>query len=236
MHSNSDILKDLFDKVKANGVLNDTKLTCGNKYIAATSAQGNIGVCATLGVVVEPVRCSDLDFSVVNDRIVANALVNAFVNYGCRIDGYGDIFDAINFDRYRSIVMIGYFGPLVNKFRRSDIALNIFDLDQHEVPVLPMEQQIEYLRKADCVILTSTSISNGTFDGIVGSTPLSADIFMLGPSTPMDDTLFEYSNVKGLFGSVFKPFDQDTLGVIAEGGGTCIFKQYMDKVYRVRAK
>ncbi len=234
MSSNFDILSNLFNKVKSNSVLDGIKLTCGSKYIAATTARGNIGVCATLGVSVDSDCNQNLDFSMVNHRIVANALVNSVVNYGCRIDGYGDIFDAVNFDRYRSIVMIGYFGPLVNKFKGGGIALNVFDIDQREVPVIPMALQAEYLSKADCVILTSTSISNNTFDGIVRNTPLASDIFMLGPSTPMDDALFGYPNIKGLFGSVFKPFDESTLRVIAEGGGTCIFKRYMDKVYRIR--
>lgn len=234
MHSNSDILKDLFDKANSSSILDNIKLTCGSKYIAATTTNGNIGVCATLGVSVDPICNNNIDFKLVNNRIVANALVNSVVNYGCKIDGNGDIFDAVNFDCYRSIVMIGYFGPLVNKFMGRDIALNIFDIDQREVPVIPMERQTEYLGKADCVILTSTSISNNTFDGIVRNTPHSTDIFLLGPSTPMDDILFGYPNIKGLFGSVFKPFDESTLRVIAEGGGTCIFKQYMDKVYRLR--
>ncbi|MGE0078912.1 MAG: DUF364 domain-containing protein [Bacteroidales bacterium] len=233
MKCNNDILKTLFEKIHQNKKA-ELSYILGAKYVAVTNSAGHIGVCATLGNEIDGFDIDNLNFDCTEDRIVINALVNSYINYSTRFDGGGDIFSIINFDKYSSIVMIGYFGPLVNKFMGKNIALNIFDLDQREVPVLPMEQQAEYLSKADCVILTSTSISNNTFEGIVRNTPSSSDIFLLGPSTPMDDALFEYPNVKGLFGSVFKPFDENTLKIIADGGGTCLFKQYMEKIYKMR--
>lgn len=130
--------------------------------------------------------------------------------------------------------MIGYFGSLVKKFENKNVAINAFDLDQLEVPVLPIQQQAEYLQKSDCVIVTSTSIANGTLSGIVDNTPQTSDIFLLGPSTPMDDTFFECPQVKGLFGSIFEPNDNVTLDIISNGGGTRQFIQYMRKVYKVR--
>ncbi|HNV52337.1 MAG TPA: DUF364 domain-containing protein, partial [Tenuifilaceae bacterium] len=149
-------------------------------------------------------------------------------------EGNGDIFEVINFEKYRSIVMIGYFGSLVKKFENKNITIYAFDLDQLEMPVLPMEQQTEYLKKSDCVIVTSTSIANGTLSSIIKNTPLNSDVYMLGPSTPMDNSFFEYPQVKGLFGSVFRPNDNDTLSTIYSGGGTRQFIQFMQKVYMVR--
>lgn len=234
MHSNSDILVNLFDKVKAVNALGGIKLMYGAKYVAAIDENGNIGVSATLGVGVDSVNLTSLNFDKVNDRIIANALVNTIVNYNADMNGNGDIFGVINFDRYRSIVMIGYFGSLVKKFENKNITVNAFDLDQLEMPVLPIEQQADYLQKSDCVIVTSTSIANGTFLGILNNTPLSSDIYLLGPSTPMDDSFFQYPQVKGLFGSVFRPNDKETLDIILSGGGTRQFIQNMQKVYRLR--
>lgn len=234
MHSNSDILVNLFDKVKVNNVLESVKLIYSVKYVAAITENGNIGVTATLGVEVDSVNIKNLNFDKVNDRIVANALVNALVNYSSMFEGNGDIFEVINFEKYRSIVMIGYFGSLVKKFENKNITINAFDLDQLEMPVLPMEQQAEYLKKSDCVIVTSTSIANGTLSSIIKNTPLNSDVYMLGPSTPMDNSFFEYPQVKGLFGSVFRPNDNDTLSIISNGGGTRQFIQFMQKVYMVR--
>lgn len=234
MHSNSDILADLFDKVKISNHIDSLEFIFGSKYVAATAENGNIGVSATLGVEVESVDIKNLNFDKVNDRIIANALVNAFVNYSSTLKGNGDIFDVVNFDKYRNIVMIGYFGSLAKKFENKNISINAFDLDQLEMPILPINKQTEYLEKSDCVIVTSTSIANGTFSGIINNTPLSSDIYLLGPSTPMDDTFFEYPQVKGLFGSTFVPNDNNTLDIISNGGGTRQFIQNMQKVYKLR--
>ncbi len=234
MHSNSDILVDLFDKVKVSNALESVELIFGAKYVAAIAENGNIGVSATLGVEEDSVNIKNLNFDKVNDRIIVNALVNAFVNYNSTLKGNGDIFEVVNFDKYRNIVMIGYFGSLVKKFECKNIAINAFDLDQLEMPVLPIERQAEYLQKSDCVIVTSTSIANGTFAGIIENTPFESDVYMLGPSTPMDDLFFNYPQVKGLFGSTFRPNDNDTLNIISSGGGTRQFIQYMQKVYKVR--
>jgi len=234
MTGNNDILVNLFDKFKLNSSIVDQRLIEGSKYVASVNKFGNIGVCATLGVDVNDVDLNSPNFGLVSDRIAVNALVNSYSNYNSKIDGAGDIFTVVDFNKYSSIVMIGYFSSLAKKFEGRNIELNVFDLNQQEMPVLPMEKQAEYLSRADCIILTSTSISNNTFGGIVENSSKLSDLFSLGPSTPMDDLLFEYPQVKGLFGSLFKPFDNNPLQIIVEGGGTRQFMQYMEKVYRIR--
>lgn len=233
MTGKNDILINLFDKFKLNNNIGDKRLIVGDKYVASIN-EGKIGVCATLGVDVNDVDLNSPKFDLVRDRIAVNALVNSYSNYTNKIDGAGDIFQVVDFNKYSSIVMIGYFSSLAKKFEGKNIELNVFDLNQHEMPVLPMDKQAEYLSKADCIILTSTSISNNTFGGIVENSSKLADLFLLGPSTPMDDLLFEYPQVKGLFGSLFKPFDNNPLQIISEGGGTRQFMQYMEKVYKIR--
>ena len=81
MHSNSDILVNLFDKVKVSSVLESVKLIYGVKYVAAITENGNIGVTATLGVEVDSVNIKNLNFDKVNDRIVANARQTRCVRY-----------------------------------------------------------------------------------------------------------------------------------------------------------
>ncbi|MGD9978261.1 MAG: DUF364 domain-containing protein [Bacteroidales bacterium] len=234
MKGKNDILINLFEKVQQTLNIEKTKFTWGAKYVAAMNEYGQIGVCATLGINIDGVDLHKPDFGSIKHRIAINALVNSYLNYSEEFDGRGDIFATINFGKYQNIVMIGYFGSLARKFEGKGITLNIFDLDQLEMPVLPMNKQVECLQKCDCVIATSTSISNGTLTGIIGNAPNSADIFLLGPSTPMDALMFAYPNIKGLFGSVFKPFDENPLSIIAQGEGTRQFMQYMEKVYRVR--
>lgn len=234
MKGKNDILINLFEKVQQTLNIEKTKFTWGAKYVAAMNEYGKIGVCATLGINIDGVDLHKPDFGSIKHRIAINALVNSHLNYSEEFDGRGDIFTTIDFEKYKNIVMIGYFGSLAKKFEGKGITLNIFDLDQLEMPVLPIAKQVEYLHRCDCVIATSTSISNGTLNGIIENTPNSADIFLLGPSTPMDSLMFTTPNIKGLFGSVFKLHDQNPLNIIAQGEGTRQFMQYMQKVYKIR--
>ncbi|HQN84435.1 MAG TPA: DUF364 domain-containing protein [Tenuifilaceae bacterium] len=230
----NDILSVLYEAIPAGNKQGEDIFTFGSVYVAASTSEGNIGVCATLGVTVPCFNPAYFNIDRVADRVALNALINARVNYSVLYDGAADIFDVVDFTRYQSIVMIGYFRSLVDKLSSSGVETFIFDLNQHDVPVMPMKLQQEYLGRADCVIVSSTSISNGTFNGLIVNTPASTNVYMLGPSTPMCDVMFSYPQVKGLFGSVFEPHDQKTIQIIAAGGGTRQFKTCMRKVYRLR--
>ena len=43
--------------------------------------------------------------------------------------------------------------------------------------------------------------------------------------------MFNYRNIKLLFGSVFEPNDVNTLKIIQQGGGTKQFLPFMNKVF-----
>ncbi|MEW5844657.1 MAG: DUF364 domain-containing protein [Bacteroidota bacterium] len=234
MPDNYDILEQLFEKAKGIKPISDAQFTFGEKYVAAMINGGQIGVCATLNVKVHQSHISNIDFSKAEYRVVANAFANASLNYLSKPDGYGDIFDVVDFTRFANPVMIGYFGSLVQKLQGKGVSPVVFDIDQHDAPVLPMEKQHEYLTQADCVILTSTSLGNGTFGGIAKAVSPKCSIYMLGPSTPLDDLMFTIPQVKGLFGSIFPVNNTETLSLIAQGYGTRGFMHTMRKVYRVK--
>lgn len=233
MIANFDILRSLFEKANHLCPYHETSFTFGEKYVAAISKEGNIGVCATLNARVNPNDTLSINFSNQANRVIINAYVNSVLNYRNHLDGAGDIFDTVDFSTYSIVVMIGYFGSLVEKLKGKGVFPSVFDIDQNEVPVLPMAEQAKYLSKADCIILSSTSIGNSTFGGIVDATPSNCSIFMLGPSTPLDDLMFNIPKVKGVFGSTFPPNHTETLNLIAQGYGTRGFMHNMQKVYRI---
>ncbi|QKG80443.1 Rossmann-like domain-containing protein [Tenuifilum thalassicum] len=234
MNTKLDILEKLFAKANQQIPYKDITFTLGDKYVAAQCPDGNIGVCATLGTKVREQNSDGITFESQNNRILANAYVNSVLNYRVKFDGTGDIFNAVEFKDFNNVVMIGYFGSLVEKLKSKGVSPYVFDIDQHEAPVLPMEVQAKYLSHADCIILTSTSISNNTFYGIVKSTPEHCSIFMLGPSTPLDDFMFSIPKIKGLFGSIFPNNNTETLHLIAQGVGTRGFMHNMQKVFRLK--
>ena len=208
------------------------EIVCGEKYVAVLLKNGNIGVCATLhnNVAVGIEDLKRFDITSLEHRIVATAYFNALLNYDQQFKKQVDIFDEIDFNKFRNIVMIGYFGSLTDKFRNASINLSVFDLKNNGNHLIDIQKQREFLKKADVVILTSTSVLNNTFLDIADSTSVNCRIFTLGPSTILHPDMFKYNNIHTIFGSVFEKNDSKLLDIIRNGGGTKRFLHLMKKV------
>jgi len=208
------------------------EIVYGEKYIAILLTNGNIGVCSTLKnkVTISKHDLVNFDASLVEHRIVATAYYNALLNYDRRYDKEIDIFDEIDFNQFKNIVMIGYFGSLTEKFKQASINLSIFDLNSKDEIIIDINKQRQFLAEADVVILTSTSLFNSTFTNIVNSTTNGCKIFTLGPSTILNPDMFRYKNIHAIFGSLFKNNDMELLEIIRSNGGTKSFIHLMNKV------
>lgn len=209
------------------------RIVVGDKYLGCLLKNGQLGVCATLR------HNFEKGFSFLNKpnpdqtsyRILLNAYFNAILNYKPQYKDIKDIFDFIPFENYQRIVMIGYFKSLVVKFNEAGIHLDIFDLDESQPDVLSIGNQQEYLQKADAAIITSTSISNASFMSLVGGTREDADVFLLGPSTILNPFMYQYPNIRKIFGMIFPENQGLVLDIINEGEGTPSFGKYGHKVY-----
>ena len=208
------------------------KIVCGRKYSAVLLKNGNIGVCANLQnhvtVEIDDLKTPDLDKT--EHRILLNAYYNATLNYSNRYEQSVDIFDGVDFTRYKNTVMVGLFRPLVQKFEDNAIPLSIFDLTKKDHALTPLEKQPAYVKNADAVILSSTTVFNRTFLHIVNSTGETCDIFLLGPSSIINRDMFQYKNIKKIFGSIFNPYDDRVLNTIKDGYGTKKFLPFGKKV------
>ena len=208
------------------------KIVCGRKYSAVLLNNGNIGACANLLNHVE-VKIDDLkppDLNKIEHRIILNAYFNAHLNYLNHYEKSVDIFEGIDFMNYKNIVMIGLFKPLLEKFKENNIKTHVFDMIKENGGLIPIENEIEYIQKADAIILSATTIANGTFMDIVTHSRENCDIFLLGPSSIMNRDMFEYKNIKKIFGSIFKSYDKKVLNTIKNGYGTKAFLQFGKKV------
>ena len=207
------------------------KVICGKKYLAVVLNSGKTGVCATLlnNVNFSLSELGPIDLTSISHRVFLTAYYNALFNSKALIHSRKDIFDQIDFSSFKNIVMIGYFDSLVKKFNNSDIKLKIFDLIDYEETV-DIARINDYLAFADVVVLTSTSVFNNTFHGIIENTGINTKVMMLGPSTIIHPDMFKYKNVEILFGSVFHDNDEELLKIIASGKGTKSFMHRMTKV------
>lgn len=212
------------------------KIVTGEKYTAVLLKNGNIGVCANLTTEFE-VKCeipTQINISSSTHRIIYTSYLNALLNYENTYDQKLDIFEAIDFKNYENITMIGYFMPLVKKFDDVDIILNIFDNAMEDEQLLPEERKEEYVRSADCLIISGTTIQNGTFSHMLSQTKEKCDIFLLGPSSIMHEDMFSYTNIKIIFGATFEMNDERVLQLIKEGHGTRGFIKFGQKVVFVK--
>lgn len=208
------------------------KIVCGEKYTAVLLKNGNIGVCANLlhrfKANLEELKHPDLKR--IEHRIMITAYFNATFNYLNDYHGSIDIFEAINYRKHNNIVMIGLFKPVLKKFEEKKIKVVVFDLIKENPQLTPLDEKSVYIKNADLVILSATTVFNGTFMEIVNSTGKTCDIFLLGPSSIMNRDMLTYRNIKKIFGSIFESHDRRVLDTIECGQGTRKFLPYGRKV------
>jgi uncharacterized protein (DUF4213/DUF364 family) len=204
----------------------------GSAYVAIMLTTGEIGVCSTLNkpVTTDPLTLYDPDLNKHDHRVLITAFINAHANYKDFGFGQGDIFDQIDFSKKSNIVMIGFFPPLVQKFQGNGISFNVFDQQKEGSVLTPASELEENLGKSDCIILTSTTITNLSFSGIISMANEQSITYLLGPSTPMHSIFKDQFNITQLFGMVFKPYDFEVLGIISKGFGTQSFSKKGKKV------
>jgi len=209
------------------------RMASGSKYSAVLLQNGNIGVCANLGNKVE-VSIKDIKKPNLRDtghRIMLTCYLNGRLNYANQYFRTGDIFDVIDFKMYQNIVMIGFFKPLLKKFEWLNKKISVFDKIKKNRNNIPLKHEMEYISKADSLILSATTVFNKTFMDIVNKTEKFCDIFLLGPSAIMDRDMFQYKNIKMIFGAIFENYDEKILDIIEKGGGTKDFLPLGKKIY-----
>jgi uncharacterized protein (DUF4213/DUF364 family) len=208
----------------------------GDKYTAIMLKNGNIGLAANLyGIKInnlDEIKNSDLNSTVF--RTLYLAWLNAFINGNHQALSKTDFFDSYHFTNFQNIVLIGYSKSLTEKLLSLNKIISIFDNNSEYQGIKHQSELSDYVKTADCLIITATTLINDTYDEIVSQTDSSCEIFLLGPSSPMDNTLFDTQNLKAVFGMQFKKFDSELMDMVAKGAGTNDFKKiaFKSALYR----
>ena len=127
--------------------------------------------------------------------------------------------------------MVGNFKPVVKRFQKARIPLFIFDKKEDEEILQEMKHQMQYIQKADAIILTATSMFNQSFMELIENSAENAPIYILGPSAIMHPDMKTYRNVEMIFGSVYESYDERVLDVIRADLGTRYFSPFSRKVF-----
>lgn len=91
--------------------------------------------------------------------------------------------------RGRRVALVGHF-PFVPRLRAAAAELWVIEIlplaDEY-----PAEAAVDLLPKADVVGITASALCNHTLDGLLALCPPSAEVVVLGPTTPFSPLLFE---------------------------------------------
>lgn len=166
------------------------------------------------------------------ERSMALALVNA-LNYEEALKLPEDKNNTILLEKFNiqpdtNVAMVGYFGPLVDRFKEQNIPLEILDTSRG------LGSMHDFYKKlgnwADVLLLTSTSILNNTTEEILSHLHENVKTAMLGPSTPMVAEAFAHLPVHMLAGTV--PLDsENVIKAIRHGMGTPVLHKFSRKSY-----
>lgn len=110
----------------------------------------------------------------------------------------------------KNIAVIGHF-PFVERLRPLARSLWVFELDPKEGD-LPASEAPRILPQADFIAITSTTLINKTFAGLMELCPPQAEVILLGPSTPLSPILYEYG-VSTLSGAVVEDTQNILTGI-----------------------
>ncbi|MBN1546130.1 MAG: DUF364 domain-containing protein [Syntrophaceae bacterium] len=156
--------------------------------------------------------------------------INALFNRAEEAQFTGDVMSMLDLKAEDRVGMVGYFGPLLNPLREKVRELLIFEIDEDRADeVMPAELAYEELAHCDIAIITSTSLINGTTEGLLDAARNCREIVLLGASTPLIPEVFKPLGVTLLSGVQVVDIPA-ILRVLSEGGGMAYFGKAVRKV------
>lgn len=151
------------------------------------------------------------------DSSVGVATINAVINQdpgGLE----GDLLHFMEIEERDKIGMVGKFGPLVDEIR--DCAeLYIFEKNPRDEDVYPDWAAERILPDMDICIITGSSVVNKKIDHLLELSKDVGEVAVLGPTTPMSESVFDDYGVTFLGWMVVEDVDK-ALNIISQGGGT----------------
>lgn len=122
------------------------------------------------------------------------------------------------------VAMVGYFKPLVPKILKMGVDLTVLEkreVESQKVKILSSDKAGEVLPASDVVILSASTLANGTVDELLGFavSGQAREIILLGPSAPLYPKPFFERGVTALMGTKITD-SENMLTVLSEGGGT----------------
>lgn len=148
----------------------------------------------------------------------------------------GDAFDALQILPGHRVALVGAFAPYMRELRRRGQPFHVLELDvstlkPEELPYfVPPEQAEEVLGLADVLVVTGTTLINGTLEGLLESLRPGVQVAVIGPTATLLASPFARRGVTVVGGTrVCDP--GALLPLLAEGGsGYHFFGKAVERV------
>ncbi len=238
----------LFDHFRGKAA--ETKveiLSLGLGYTAVTTADGGIGISYTYfdekkscmlhknyrnyeGLpAIELLALLKSDEPIKRSMALAlvNALNHGYANSLPEEETNNELFDLLKVGGGTRVAMVGYFGPLVDMLKERNAPVKIIDNSRG---IGAKEDFYLDLREwAEVLILTSTSILNGTTEEILAAAAPGVRTVLMGPSTPLVPDVFRGLPIRYLAGTV-PVMKEEVLRAVRHGTGTPVIQKFGRKV------
>lgn len=139
-----------------------------------------------------------------------------------------------------TVGMIGNIAPVAEMIRPRVKEIYLFDEGKEKcasgAPLIPLEQQPRLLPGCDLVLLTGTTVINGSVDGLLKLCSGAREVVMIGASTPVFPAAFAGSAVTVLAGSWWQSDHKEALfkKISLAGGMKDVSRYALKKSVRVR--
>ncbi len=236
----------LFESVSDAAVaVTVVRVYISNSYTAVTTSVGGVGIAVTGGplennpsapAVYEGRPAIELlEGILVPDpmlRTMALALINALNRpYAAKLPEDRKnkaLYSHFKLLRGARVAMVGYFAPLARYLEAQRIPLAVIDKEKNIGNKKTFYCQLQ--NWAEVLILTATSIINGTMEELLSHGGPQLQSIILGPSTPMLPQAFEHLPVNMLAGTVITN-RLGALKVVRHAGGPRALAPFSRKVY-----
>ncbi len=245
----TELLSSVKNEIPRIDEIHVKRVVMGLSYTAVELNTGHIGVCYTFASEIIPNCCqiwrragtlagstamkiAELSKSWdLSEAVVGVAALNALSQLAIERSGEkyiiteGDLIDHVKIRKDDTVVLVGNIHPFVPKIKEKTEKFFILEKNPRlrEPNVLPDVAAEEVLPYADIVIITGTTLANGTIDRLLELSKDAREIGLVGPTASVfPDPLFKHGVT--LIGGIKVTAGEKIMQIISEGGGTPNFK------------
>jgi hypothetical protein len=220
------------------------RVVLGLGYTAVKLSSGHSGLCYTFQSEIVPHHCqvSRLAGTMagkpalkiasmarswdISESVVGVAALNALsqIAIESRSEAYtilnGDAIDHIKLTKKDVVAMVGHLAPMVKPVRARVKRLHILErsLTRRDGGILPDTACDQVLPRADVVIITGTTLANGTIDHLLELSKRAKEVAVVGPSAGiLPEVLFEHGTT--IVGGIKVTDTDKMMQIVSEGGG-----------------